>query len=90
MRNKKAKAIRRIVYNGQKPQPKYVRFKSEIKGAINPILNVGEMEQISDKSTGESRKIPRRRMYQFLKKISRKIPINELKKVFLNENPKGT
>ncbi len=90
MNNRKAKAVRKLVYNGVAPNPRYVRVKSKVEGRTNPILNVGDMERVTDSSTGNSREIPRRRIYRHLKKIARGIPINKLKRVFLNENSKSS
>lgn len=90
MNNKKAKALRKLVYGGNTPSPRYIRAKSEIKGATNPILNIGDMERVTDSSTGASREIPKRRIYKHLKRISKGLPINQLKRVFTNENTKST
>ena len=86
MNGRKAKAVRKLVYNGVATNPRYVRVKSDVVGRTNPILNVGDMEKVTDSSTGNSREIPRRRIYRHLKKIAKGIPINQLKRVFLNEN----
>jgi hypothetical protein len=85
MNNRKAKAIRKIVFGRLPLTPRYVRLKS-----TGQIINAGDMEQVTDSSTGQSREIPRKRIYRHLKKISKGIPINQLKRVFLNENSKAT
>ena len=84
MNQRKARAIRKIVYGGAKPESKYIRVKST-KGKPSPILNVGDIEKVTDSTTGNSRQIPKRRIYRYLKKISKGIPIKNLEKVFLNE-----
>ena len=89
MNGRKAKAIRKLVYNGVAPIPRYVRVKSDVVGRTNPILNVGDMERVTDSSTGNSREIPRRRIYRHLKKISKGLKIKDLQRIFLNEKIKN-
>ena len=84
MNNRKAKAIRKIVFGKLPITPRYVRLKS-----TGQIVNAGDMEKVTDSNTGNSKEIPRRRIYKHLKKIARGIPINQLKRVFLNENSKS-
>jgi hypothetical protein len=80
MNQRKAKAIRKIVYGKMPITPRYVRLKR-----TGIIVNAGDMERVTDTSTGQSREIPRRRIYKHLKHIAKGLKIKDLQRVFLND-----
>ena len=84
MNQKKSKTIRKMVYGDNKPNPKYTRLESKT-GRLNPLINIGDMEKVMDSSTGQARELPKRRIYKYMKKVSKNLPIKTLRKLYKNE-----
>jgi hypothetical protein len=81
MNGKKAKALRKLVYQGLDwRNRKLVRLKSTMQ-----VVNIADAESVSD-GNGRQLKLPKRTIYKHLKKITKGVPISKLKSV-LYETP---
>lgn len=83
MNGKRAKALRKIVYQDDNFRVReYVRIKDSLQ-----IINIAQIKEI-DVGGGNIKRVPNRRIYRHLKKRVKKTPIKLLEKVILNnENP---
>lgn len=80
LNNRKCKALRKIVFKNKSEQRdrEFVKIKSS-----GVIINIAHSEPVED-GIGKPRKIPKRRIYRHLKRVSNNIKIALLKKVFLS------
>lgn len=79
MNGRKAKAIRKIVFQGADYwDRKYVRLKR-----TGQIINVAQKEEIE--INGIKREIPKRRIYRHIKRQMKGVKISQLNKFIRNE-----
>lgn len=74
MNGKKAKALRKIIYN----KSDFRERDYAILEKTGQIINLAQQEEI-DTGGKNTRKIPKRRIYKHLKKVTKNVPINKLK-----------
>lgn len=86
MNGKKAKALRRIVYG--KLNSKAYRSRHVVKlKSTGSFINIADIEEVDD-GKGIIRKIPKRRIYRHLKRITVGVPRKQLERVLLAGKPK--